>query len=566
MVQVKMDSDTPRAMASEASFSLADFTNAFRRRLPLFLYLAVPIVLIAAAFAIGLPDIYRSEVRMEINLQDPQIGSVEPIELTTFADQYASKLERNVLTRTNMLAWIRELDVYSEMTAEGATDSDLVGEIAENIRITIVTTDVLDSRSGRDLELIEGFTVGFDHSNPKMAQRVADRMAAAFLDADRAIGAGKIDPILAFLKTQMSNKRSEIEELESQIADFKEGNAGRMPDTTNLNISLLDRTERELDNVRQEIRDLEQNQIFRKAQLGEIENTSAASSELARLGQEYVELLARVGPEHPDLIRIKRQIDALTSSGTGSSASAAITSLEAELAVLLESYTEEHPDVARKRREIQTLRQDQASTINSLRGGSEGDPRYLGLKAQVNAIDNQLRSLRSRESEVRRKIAELEIKIAATPQVEREFIAMERDLDSARETFRELQRDYEEKMLVARLPDKLGARLRQVSAAWAPDKPASPPRLTIVILGVFLAFSIGGMAALVGETMDSTVRGSRDIYELLHTQPIGVIPVVQNSVSRAAGRRKMLLMMGSLVMLVALILTYSGFLRWSNLF
>lgn len=548
-------------METGSSFTFSDYGNAARRRLRLFLYVSLPILLIATCVAIGLPDIYRSSVQMEINLQGQQIGTAEPITLTTFSDQYASTLERNVLTRENMLSWIRELNVYPDLVAEGATDSELVGEMADHIRVSLVTTDVLEPESGRTLELIEGFSVGFDHRDPETAQIVAASLAEAFVDADRGIGTGKLEPVLAFLETQMSSRRAEITELESRIANFKAANAGRLPETTNLNRSLLDRSERELEIIRQEIRDLEQNRIFRNAQLGEIKGTSVSSAEMARLKQEYVELVARVGPDHPDLVRVKRQIDALTSGGSDASAGAEISRLQAELATLLQSYTEEHPDVARKRREIEALGKDQQSTINSLRGDSDGDPRYLELKAQVNAIETQLRSLRSRETGLRQKIGELEVNIAATPQVEREFLSMQRDLDAARETFRELQREYEDTSLGGSVEEAIGARLTQMNEAWLPDGPASPPRLAIVILGVFMAFSLGGVAAIGAEAIDPTVRGSRDIHALLRAQPIGVVPIVQNSVSRAARRRKLVLMGGFLVGLTILALSISGLQR-----
>jgi hypothetical protein len=64
--------------------------------------------------------------------------------------------------------------------------------------------------------------------------------------------------------------------------------------------------------------------------------------------------------------------------------------------------------------------------------------------------------------------------------------------------------------------------------------------VAIIILGIFLAVSLGGMAAILAEGIDSTVRGSKDIFAVMQTQPIGTIPVVQNSVSRTSTRRRLL--------------------------
>jgi hypothetical protein len=90
--------------------------------------------------------------------------------------------------------------------------------------------------------------------------------------------------------------------------------------------------------------------------------------------------------------------------------------------------------------------------------------------------------------------------------------------------------------------------------------------LAILFLGIFLAATLGGGTAIAIEVLDPTVRGSRDIQGLLNTKPIAAIPVVQNSVVRAARRRHALLVTGSFIVLIAIVISVSGLTRLGNLF
>jgi hypothetical protein len=87
-----------------------------------------------------------------------------------------------------------------------------------------------------------------------------------------------------------------------------------------------------------------------------------------------------------------------------------------------------------------------------------------------------------------------------------------------------------------------------------------------LIIGLFLALTFGASIAIAAEIVDPSIRGSRDIQAILHTKPIVAIPVVQNSVVRAARRRHFVLVTGSLIALVAVVFSISGINRFVSLF
>jgi uncharacterized protein involved in exopolysaccharide biosynthesis len=500
---------------------------------------------------------------MQVNLEGQALNTVDTLQLTTFADQYVGTLQRNVLVPKNMLSWVKELKVYPDLAQE--KDSELVRQMSENIRISFVTTGVLEPRSGKELELITGFTASFDHPDPEIAHRVAETISDAFLQEDRRVGLAKSEPVLGFLEQQIATRLSEITDLEAAIAKFKEKNAGRLPEMMALNMSLLDRYERELDATKTDIRSLEEDRIYRKRQLDEIIAKSTVASQLAELQGQYVEMLSKYGSDHPDLIRTKRQIDSLT-GGQLDGETAEIAKLQSELAELRQRYSDEHPDIIRIQRQVDKLRSEQQSTIADMTGGTEGDSQYLNLKADINAIDVKLASARSRQAELRSKINDVETKIAQMPEVERQYMALQRDLESTRQAYDKLRQDADQTRGIIDVEKELGARLIEVRQPWVPDKPASPPRLAIMILGAFLAVTLGGMAAIATEGLDSTVRGSRDIQSIFHAKPLVSIPVIQNSVVRTEKRRRAIFVALSFILLTAVVFSISGISRFAELF
>jgi len=534
-------------MATE-DYTMKDYLNAFRRRSKLFFGIFAVVFGIALAFAVLPPDVYRASAEMRIDLEGPNIELLEPVVLTNYADQYVKSLQQKVMTNSNLRKWLEESDAYW-YEGDDVSERDLIGRLQEDILIQMVFTSVIDENTGKEVNLITGFTTAFVARDPQAAESIANNVAAAFLAEDRATRIESAATASSFLREQIDAKREEILDIESRIATFKEQNAGKLPDLMVLNMTALDRTERELETVQREIRTLQQDRFFRDAQLQEIrQGIGGAGTHLAALEAEYMRAVSLYGPDHPDVIRIKRQVAALTGSATGDGSE--LAQLEIELAAAQERYSDVHPDVISLKRRIEALRSSgQFSGDSSL-----DDPVYLQLRAQINAIDSNLEGLRDRAEELRASQANLQNRIAEMPQVEREYQILERELQTSTLAFDGLrQRLSQAQQIESFESGERGARLQQVRTAQAPESPTGPPRIAITILGLFIAGTLGGGAAFVSEITDNTIRGSKDIRAVLQTQAIATVPVVQNSVSRSHRRRQMMMMSLSAAMLAAIL-------------
>jgi uncharacterized protein involved in exopolysaccharide biosynthesis len=546
-------------MISSNTYTINDYLAAFRRRRSVFVFTAVPVIAVAAAIAMLLPDEYRSYSRIDIDLEGANVKTLEPIELTTYADQYIAKLQERVISRDKLLALANDPEVFGPDDGE-LSESERIDMIREGLGVRMITQPVRSPTSGREVDLISGFEVTSTGSDPEFAFHVAKYVATEFLKEDRLSRTERASSTSSFLREQMRKIELEIVDLEKEIANFKVKHACCLPELMAFNMSVIQRAERDIESLQPRIRALEQDRIFLQARLDELRAQSVSTDRLSELEVEYLRLVANYGPDYPDLARVRREISAITSVGSGDNDTFDLVELRVKLAEAEQKYSDEHPDVIRYKREIAALEAKQAVSGGSDQTKLLDNPRYQQLRGELNAIDTELIELRMRNPELRQKIEEYENRLTRTPQIESEYQALNRKFETARDNFQNLQ----QRLVIARQTEALesteiGARLAEIRPAIVPQAPSGPPRVAILIIGVFLAGTLGIGLMLISDIVDMSIRGSRDIATVMDMVPLATIPVVQNSVSQTVKHRHWLLVSGTaLVVAITVILIYAG--------
>lgn len=525
----------------EENYTLDDYLAAIRRRARVFFLVSLPIVAIASGLALMLPNEYRSEARIAVDLEGTNVQTLEPIQVAAYADQYIAELRDRVLSGDNLLPFVEDASNFPESEDELPL-SDRMRILNLGFYFDLETQPVTID-SGRQVDVISGFSTGFEGPDPEFAVRAARFFAAEFLNEDRVSRTAEASSTAAFLNKQIAETESEIVALEQDVADFKVKNACCLPELKELNMSVIQRTERDIESLQPRIRTLEQDRIFLQAQLEEIRKQSASTNRLAILEQEYVRLVANYGPDHPDVRRVRREIQAIMAIGPMASGNNELALLRIELAEAERRYSSIHPDVISLKSRIEALAADTPSVEQSEQNRLIENPRYLQLRSEINALGTELVELRRRNPELRNKIADYEQRLIRTPQIESEYQALNRKLETARENFDNLQR----RLVIARQTEALesteiGARLNEIQPAYLPGAPNGPRRLAIFIIGAFFAGSLGIGSIILAEILDSTVRCSKDITKTLDVIPLATIPVVQNSESRAISKRNFIIL------------------------
>ena len=524
------------------SAGLQDYISLFHRRRSV-MFVAFSAMSIAVVFGtLLLEDQYSSTATIAIIR--PEIP--ENMVRTTFTyfdtDLRIDRIRDRVLARPRVEEWIRTFDLYQDIVS-GDSMNSAVSEFRNDVEVITIQAreDIAVRKQGETI----AFDVSYYGETPARAVLVASELADQFLEENRASRNEAVQNTVEFFQRDLDRLSRKIEEAESKLAAFKERHAGALPNSAVTNTQMLDRYERELDDVEREIRDLRgARQILETDLSTESPNAPifsptgetilAGPDRLRLLQQQLVELSARYGPEHPDVIRTRREIDLLSGGNASQDANSIRQELEIarrEYAAARQRYTADHPDVVNLENKLRTLEARLASiglTPQSQQGARPDNPAYINILVQIEATDAELYALRIRARELRDRIRQYQELILQAPQVEREYLANQREYDQAIADYNDVREKQTEAQQALDLEtSEKGERYVLQRTPAEPTSAAFPNRFAIIVLGMIFAVTCSFVAVLAAEAFDPRVRSIRDLKNLTGMPPIAVIPVLE---------------------------------------
>jgi polysaccharide chain length determinant protein (PEP-CTERM system associated) len=499
-------------MKSDYELSLKDYIAIIKDRA---LLLGISVVVILAAtvvVAVSVPPIYQSTGTILVESQQisPELVSANN---NSFADERIEVIRQRVMTRENLL---RIIDKYSLFADKGKqlSESDKIDQMRNAIVVASLSTFV----RGRG-EATVAFTVSFEHKKPEVAKEVASELVTLFLNENLKQRTERANETTEFLTQEANKLGAELASLENQLADFKQAHANALPEHQSLRMSMLSRSElefREVDRdyktAQEELRYLELELSAANAGLTtKAEGTRPASADLPQdlpsLKAEYTRLLSRYKEAHPDVVAVKRKIQALEASG-GNSKTASSVSL----------------DVAR-------------------------------VRARIGAAQERITSLAEQKRELVKKMEGYEAEILEAPQVERGLVTLMRDHDNARKKYEEIRaKEMGAKITESLEQENKAERFVLLEPPLLPEKPIKPNRKKIAALGLVLAPAGGGALVMLLEILNQRVRGVGALESVLGKRVLVTVPFITTQAELAKRRRwRNLLIIAGLVLIAMLV-------------
>jgi uncharacterized protein involved in exopolysaccharide biosynthesis len=539
------------------------------------------IILIAGiVFILGLitafvwPPTYASSATILIEEQEIPSELVQST-VTSYASERIQVISQRVMTRSNLLGIMDKYGLYQKERQRETTE-EVLADMRDDINLDMINADVMDPRTGRPTAATIAFTVGFEGKDPQLVQKVANELTTLYLNENLRTRTEKAEETTSFLTEESKRLGAEISRLETALAEFKEKNANELPELKDLNTQVLDRTERDISDIDTQIRTLEERKIYLEGQLAILDpygsNSGQIMSPAARLQQlrtEYIAYASRYSPSHPDVISRKREIEALEQE-TGiventSEKRARLDALRKELVVAEKTYTDEHPDVKNLKRQIDTLEEElrnppPATTMKPAPANPD-NPAYISLKAQAEAANSEIQSLKTKRSQLSDKLTEYEQRLQQTPQVEREYRGLVRDLENSTQRYQEIKsKQMTAEVAQAMEKERKGEKFTLIDPPILPEEPISPNRPAIIFLSLVLALGAGIGTAAVAESMDSAVRGAKGVISILNTAPLAVIPYLASQADIGHERKRRWLIIAAVMTGIIAVLLLINFL------
>ena len=518
-------SDDLRIAAPEEPFVLRAL-EILRRRAVVAITVFTAVVVAAVAIARYLPDLYRANAMVLVERQLPE--SVVRPAVSGELESRLHVIKQEVVSRERLTELMKRFDLYPELRARGDVDTALE-QLRHDIQVELTGPEQVSGR----MKTVS-FNLGFTGSQRETVAEVTNAIAEFYVAQNDRMRSDEAARATRFLKEQIDNAKSQLDQRERQVESFTNRHAGELPQQVDMNLATLERLNTQLRlNGERQMRTLDQRErLFDTPATGALPPPPvSASATVVR---------------NPRLDKLKLDL------------------------AQLEGFPDKHPDVRRLKDEIATLEAELAAAAPDPPAKPDGsdpaprvEPPAPNRSRTIAALDGELEKLKADEASLRQTIAGVERRLEGVPYRENEFAALSRDHRAMREQYESLLKRYEEAQLGQSMEtENQGERFRILESAIPPTGPVAPNRVRLVIMGLFLAVLAASMAVLAAEQFDTTFHSVEDLRQFTRIPVLAAIPRMKTSRPRRALR--LAAVTASLLVVFALIGTLSAHLAQGN--
>lgn len=491
-------------MNSEQGFQLGDLFSVVKRRVGLIGGIAGAVVLVAALVSSLMRNVYESKAILLIEPQTISRGLIESNLEESDLNSRLHLIQMQILSRTRLSNLIDEFNVYPE-ASQSMTREEIIEMMRDEISVTPLLSELEAQAGVRNREVqINTFQLAFRHANSNTAAVVANRLANSFVDEHLRNRTRASSDTSEFIDTELNRLAERIRLIESRVASVKDDNTGSLPEDFPANQRLHERIIQQIRDVQRDLALAESDEAFYGQQV-----TSGGSDFYKYRGGNDMT------PE--------RRLEALRIQ---------LGEFEAK------RFTDRHPDMVSTRAEIADLEAQVAEVADSdeevadlsiAQQNARAEQRRSGLRAVSNRADIE---------RLRTQLEVIEARMAATPRVQEQLSALEREHEHLFNSFQ----DFSAKQLDASVAADMerrqkGEKFRVLEAAVAEREASSPNRPVILVMSLLLGLGLGFATALLVEASDRSFHDARSLQESLGIPVLASVPEVVLA-SDIAGKRR----------------------------
>ncbi len=447
-----------------------------------------------------LPVKYRSETMIMVVPQRIPDNYVKPTVTTDVADRLRS-ISGQILSRSRLERIIQDFDLYKDLRAGG-----IMEDIVERMRADI---DVkLEGREGRE----SSFRVTYSSPEPKLAQKVTERLASLFIEENLRDRENLADSTNQFLESQLQDAKRRLVEQEKKLEEYRRRYSGQLPSQLPGNLQAIQAAQMQLQSLGESMNRARERRLLVERQIADAQTLPA----------DMVVPAVPEGAEAATALPLPQRLEAA----------------RARLEVYKRRYTPSHPDVVT----LEHLVRDLEAQVGEEAHRATSDPdkplprtevarqkRIGDLQAEIQIIDRQLATAQAEETRLKNTIGAYQAKVEIVPTRESELVELTRDYATLQETYSSLLLKREDSKLAANLERRqIGEQFRVLDPASFPERPFNQRQR----LGALIGGPLGGLALgllLVGvlEYRDSTFKCEDDVVRVLSVAVLALIPSME---------------------------------------
>jgi polysaccharide chain length determinant protein (PEP-CTERM system associated) len=469
------------------------------------LMVAGMVVFAAGAFGVAerLPNLYRSETLILVIPQRIPESYVRSTVTMRIEDRLRS-ISQEILSRTRLERIIDEFNLYPDERKTMPIET-VVARMRDDIDVETVRDDA--------------FKVSYTSRAPRTAMIVTERLASMVIDEnlrDREVVAEGTN---RFLESQLEDARQRLKAHEKKLEEFRRRYAGELPAQLQTNLQMIQGVQNQIQSLTESInRDRDRRLVLEKS----------IADALAPGG-------APAAPPDEAASAELRTIDQLERARD-------------ELHTLEGHLKPEHPDVIAKRRAVADLEkklQQETASGDPVKATRPVNPAELARSArarqnqiELDKLDRQIAQKEADVQRLRQTVTDYQHRVDAVPGHESELTELMRDYETLQKIYSGLLANHEASRISASLERlQVGEQFKILDPAKLPQRPFSPNRLRIVLLGMLGGLVAGVAFAAFLEYRDTTLRSEDDIVRALALPVLAAIPIMVASADRRRQRR-----------------------------
>lgn len=454
-----------------------------------FVIIPVMITLIIGLFlSFTLPRLYRTNTL--ILVQPPRVPSNYVRSLVTEnLGSRVSTISQQILSRTNLEKIIDEFQLFNDPKYDFMYLEDKIEDLRKRISVRVT----------RAHGSMDAFSITFEGEDPDKIVKVANALAAFFIDENLKVREAHAVGTENFLNDELRNMRNRLEQVEEAFREYRTNYMGELPEQLPTNLRILDRLQEQLRIKDERLSQSKMRQSQLKSELAafktpggnpNIQSSNPEINQLVQMKQQLVELNTRYTAKHPDILRLKEMINDLENKIEKSS-----NVKEQESVVLLDQELQE---------------------------------RRRNLRQQLHSTNNEIKNLEIELKKIQVELGQIHQRVENTPKREQELMSLRRDYNNIQESYNSLlNRKLEAELAVNMERKQKGEQFHIVDTAKRPERAVSPNIVTLFLGSLAVGLGIGIGIIFLIDFLDNSVRYKDEVEEITDLPVISTISKIE---------------------------------------
>lgn len=541
-------------------FPLFEYWAILKRRKKAFFITAGILILITAIFAarwsnyksVATVEIEQSSIAAEITTTG---GMNTSSMMEAMADLRISRIQQKITSTGSLVEIITKFNLYPSMRATTPI-SVVADKMRKKIKLELISSMLANPASAQkatagQLSAI-AFNLSFEYSDSLLSQQITNELVSRFLNEDLKQRRSQTEETASFLGKQIEILEASMVEQEKKIAEYRAESGDTRPEALMFNQQAAATVAMNIQTVDAQIASTSGNISALRTQLLSVDPYSRAfadgqiltspAMQLKALQTKYATLTAQYGPEHPDVLKTKRQLNALKKQVKlpvdTAMLQAKIDDVDTKIKKTADTLGPDNPELKSLKRQLANLIKQKKkalksnSSTDSLIKVDADNPTYLSVVSRLRESEGQQKGLEAKRKSLQLQQEKYHKAVIGNPFAEQKLASLTRDYDNSRLRFRELKaKKMAADMSMLMVKERKGQRMTLINPPELPLK--TKPSKKIILLGGIVLSIIAGLASVVFlQILSQSVYGPNHLASIVGVAPLTSVPYITTQAER----------------------------------